>query len=62
MAIFSKVGEKILDFNKLIDPSVATSYLNDLEPIAATVLAIFIIWRVIEIMMGSNKKPVVDAY
>jgi hypothetical protein len=60
MAIFSAVGEKILDFNKLIDPSVAASYLNDLRPIAATVLAIFLIWRVIQIMMGSNKKPVAD--
>lgn len=60
MAIFSEVGEKILNFNKLVDPSVATSYLNDLRPIASAVLAIFLIWRVIQIMMGSNKKPVAD--
>ena len=56
MALFTNLGNKILDFNKLIDPSVAASYLNDLRPIAASVLAIFIIWRFIEIMLGNAKK------
>ena len=60
MAIFTALGNKILDFNKLIDPSVAASYLNDLRPIATTILAIFLFWRFIQIMMGSNKKPLPD--
>lgn len=60
MALFTNLGNKILDFNKLIDPSVAASYLNDLRPIATTVLAIFLIWRFIGLMMGSNKKPLSD--
>jgi len=60
MGIFGSLGEKIQNFNKLIDPSVAASYLNDLRPIATTVLSIFLIWRVIQIMIGSNKKPVAD--
>ena len=60
IGFFEEKGSLLLDMVNLFDASVTTSYMLTLKPIAATVLAIFLFWRVIQIMMGSNTKPIAD--
>jgi len=60
MSFFEEKGTLFLNMVNLFDPNVTTSYMLTLKPIAATVLAIFLFWRVIQIMMGSNTKPIAD--
>jgi len=60
MTAFHELGEVFFEKTSLFDSTLTNGMMEDLRPIAATVLAIFVIWRVIQIMMGSNKNPVVD--
>ena len=60
MTAFHELGEVFFEKTSLFDSTLTNGMMEDLRPIAATVLAIFVIWRVIQIMTGSNKNPVVD--
>jgi len=60
MGIFHDKGVMLLDTISLFDSTVTASYMADLRPIAATVLAIFLIWRLIEHLLGSSTKPIAD--
>jgi len=60
MALFHDLGTMLLDTTTLFDSTVTASYMSDLKPIATTVLAIFLIWRIIEYLLGSSTKPIAN--
>jgi len=60
MGIFHDKGAMLLDTISLFDSTVTASYMADLKPIATTVLAIFLIWRLIEHLLGSSTKPIAN--
>ena len=60
MGIFHDKGTMLLDMISLFDSTVTASYMADLKPIATTILAIFLIWRLMQHMLGSTTKPIAD--
>ena len=60
MTAFHDIGANFFEKTSLFDTAAASSMIADLKPVAAAVLAIFLIWRFIEVMIGSTKKPLED--
>ena len=60
MTAFHNIGAAFFEKTSLFDTSVASSMIEDLKPVAAAILAILLIWRFIEVMTGSSKKPLED--
>jgi len=60
MTAFHEMGAAFFEKTSLFDATLTSSLMQDLRPIAATILGIFLIWRVSQVMLGSNRKPIVD--
>jgi len=61
MTTFHKLGVTLENLSNLFSSStIVQNYMTQIKPVAIIVLTIFILWRIIQIMSGSNKKPVND--
>lgn len=55
---FSKIGSYVINSTDLFsNTTIIHTYMHDIKPVAIIILTIFILWRLMEILLGSNKKP-----
>jgi len=59
--IFSDIGDYVIHSTDLFSgTTIVTTYMQQLKPVAVSVLIMFMLWKVSEVMIGSTKKPVAD--
>jgi len=62
IGFFEKKGTMLLNMLDLFDPNVTETYMHTLKPIAVTVLGIFLVWRLMQYLLGGSTKPMSEVF
>ena len=61
MGTFETIGNYVTKSTDLFsNTTIVNTYMGQLKPVALIILTLFMLWRTIQIMSGSNQKPVND--